>query len=78
MREYLIWQVYEQRLDWLHLHEDEYEPLPPDADGIVHSRTFPGLDLYVPALLAGDLARVLSTLQAAEHAAFVERIQRLL
>src|SRR5215211_4278634 len=45
VREYLIWQIYEQRLDWFYLYEDEYEPLLPDADGITRSRIFPGLHL---------------------------------
>jgi hypothetical protein len=79
VREYLIWQIYEQRLDWFYLHEDEYEPLPPDADGITRSRVFPGLYLDTTALLAGDLARVLAVLQAGietdEHAAFTDRLQ---
>ena len=56
--EYLIWQIYERRLDWFYLHEDEYEPLLPDADGITRSRAFPGLHLDASALLAGDLARL--------------------
>ncbi len=77
--EYLIWQIYEQRLDWFYLHEDEYELLLPDATGITHSRVFPGLHLNVTALLAGDLARVLATLQAGlttdQHATFADRIR---
>ncbi|MEP7187847.1 MAG: Uma2 family endonuclease [Roseiflexaceae bacterium] len=78
VREYLIWQIYEQRLDWFYLHEDEYEPLLSGADGITRSHAFPGLHLDVAALLMGDLARVLATLQAglttAEHTAFADRI----
>jgi Uma2 family endonuclease len=79
VQEYLVWQVYERRLDWFHMHEDEYEPLSADADGIVRSRIFPGLNLHIAALLAGDLAGVLTVLQVgrqtAEHAAFVERLR---
>src|SRR5262249_11902088 len=63
VQEYMVWQVYEQRIDWFHLIEDEYEPLPPDAEGIVRSQVFAGLDLNFPALLGGDLAHVLATLQ---------------
>jgi Uma2 family endonuclease len=77
--EYLIWQIYEQRLDWFYLHEDEYEPLLAGADGITRSHAFPGLYLDAPALLAGDLARVLARLQAGlktdEHVAFADRIR---
>lgn len=47
-------------------------------DGVVHSRVFPGLCLNIPALLKGDLADVLATLQSAlkheAHAAFVARL----
>jgi len=79
VREYLIWQIYEQRLDWFFLHEDGYKPLLPDADGIARSHVFPGLHLDITALLAGDLARVLVTLQAGlatdDHVTFVDRIR---
>jgi len=79
VQEYLVWQIYEQRLDWFYLHEDEYEPLLPDAEGVIHSYIFPGLRLNLPALLAGDLARVLAALQAGlqatEHTAFIERLR---
>jgi Uma2 family endonuclease len=79
VREYLIWQIYEQRLDWFYLHEDEYKPLLPAADGITRSHTFPGLHLDTMALLAGDLARVLAILQEGlttdKHAAFADRLR---
>jgi Uma2 family endonuclease len=79
VQEYLVWQVYEQRLDWFLLLDDEYEPLAPDAAGLLCSKVFPGLQLNPEALLAGDLASVLRAVQAgtqtAEHAAFVLRLQ---
>ena len=79
VQEYLVWQVYEQHLDWFSLRADEYEPLLPDAESVVRSEIFPGLHLHVPALLAGDLARVLATIQAGlqlpEHTAFATRIR---
>ncbi len=34
----------------------------PDAQGVLHSRVFPGLQLSVAPLLAGDAAKVLATL----------------
>ena len=78
VQEYLVWQVNDRRLDWFYLHEGQYVPLPADSQGVVRSRVFPGLQLAVPALLAGDLATVLAVLQQgcqrAEHAAFVERL----
>jgi Uma2 family endonuclease len=77
VQEYLVWQIYDKRLDWFRLSEGEYVPLEPDADGVVRSQVFPGLHLAVAALLEGDLARVLAELhkglETAEHAAFVER-----
>jgi Uma2 family endonuclease len=78
VQEYLVWQVYDQRLDWFRLSEGEYVPLQPDAAGVVRSEIFPGLWLPVPALLEGNLAEVLAVLQqglaTAEHAAFVEQL----
>jgi len=49
------------------------------VDGIIKSRVFPGLWLDAPALLAGDAARLLATLDrglaSPEHADFVRRVQ---
>ena len=79
VQEYLVWRVYEKQLDWFVLTDDEYRPLAPNTDGLLHSRIFPGLRLAVEALLAGDVAQVLAGLQTGvntpEHLAFVERLQ---
>ena len=79
VQEYLVWRVYEKQLDWFMLADDAYRPLTPDTSGLLHSQVFPGLRLAVEALLAGDVARVLATLQTSvgtpEHVAFVERLQ---
>lgn len=79
VQEYVVWQLYENRLDWFHLVKGNYEPLPPDADGIIRSRVFPGLHLAVESLLAGDMAEVLAVLQKGlqtkEHAAFVQYLK---
>ena len=56
VREYVIWRVLDRALDWLVLHDGQYQPLEPDEAGIVRSEVFPGLWLAVPALLAGDMA----------------------
>jgi hypothetical protein len=78
VQEYLIWQVYEHRLDWWRLQEGTYVPLQADTRGIVRSEVFPGLWLAVPALLEGNLADVLATLQIGlatpEHQAFTEQL----
>lgn len=79
VQEYLVWQVYDKRIDWFALSEGEYHSLTPDTNGILDSRVFPGLRLAAPALLEGDLANVLDELQkglaTAEHTTFVERLR---
>ena len=79
--EYLVWRTVEKQFDWFVLEEEEYRANPPDAQGLVHSRTFPGLTLDVPALLAMDTGRVLDVLEAnlrlPPHAEFVERLKKL-
>jgi hypothetical protein len=62
VREYLVWLVAEARLEWFCLEDDEYRPQLPDAEGVLHSRSFPGLRLPVAPLLAGDTAKVLEAL----------------
>lgn len=80
VQEYIVWQVYERRLDWFALDAErsEYLPLVPDADGVMRSRVFPGLHLSVQAMLDGDLAQVLVVLQrgcaSPEHAQFVSAL----
>jgi Uma2 family endonuclease len=76
IREYIVWQVFEQRLDWFYLQEGEYVPLPVDEDGVIRSQVFPGLWLAANDLLSGNMGRVLAVLQeglaAPEHTAFVQ------
>jgi len=73
VREYLVWLVDEQRIEWWELREGEYVSLPLE-DGLIKSRVFPGLWLDTMALLKGDSAKVLAQLQrglaSPEHAAF--------
>jgi hypothetical protein len=66
VREYLVWLVAEARLEWFCLEEDDYGLQLPDAQGVLHSRGFPGLQLPVAPLLAGDTAKVLVTLAGPE------------
>ncbi|NDJ18377.1 Uma2 family endonuclease [Myxacorys almedinensis] len=79
VQEYLVWQTYENRLDWFYLQEGEYMPFQADAQGIIQSRVFPGLWLAVDALLRGDLAIVLAELQKGlatpEHRSFMKRLE---
>jgi Uma2 family endonuclease len=59
VQEYIVWRVYEEAIDWFALREGEYKPLAADAAGVVASEVFPGLQLDVKAMLAGDIAAVL-------------------
>ena len=76
--EYIVWQSFEQRLDWFGLVDGDYRPLIPDADGIIRSQLFPGLWLAAESLLSNQMARVLEVLKqgigSPEHAAFVEEL----
>ena len=77
--EYVIWQVYDNQLEWFGLTDGEYQLLSPDGDGILRSQVFPGLWLAVDALLSHQMAQVLEVLQVGlaspEHAAFVAQLR---
>ncbi len=76
--EYVIWQSYDNQLEWFWLTDGAYQLLSPDSDGIIRSCVFPGLWLAVEALLNHHMTRVLDVLQAGlrspEHQAFVKRL----
>jgi hypothetical protein len=78
VREYVVWRVLDEAVDWFMLHEGQYERLQPGADGLFRSEIFAGLWLDAAALVRGDLATVLTAVQqglaSAEHAAFVARL----
>ena len=80
VREYVVWRTEDEAVDWWALEEDEFRPLPAEADGTLRSRVFPGLWLDIAALLAGDGPRVMAKLQeglqSAEHAAFMAELQK--
>ena len=60
--EYIVWQVYERRIDWFLLREGTYVRLERDERGVISSEVFPGLRLAVDKMLAGDRAGVLAEL----------------
>ncbi len=60
--EYIVWRVRDRAIDRFRLRDGEYVLVEPDADGTIESAHFPGLRLYVPAMLAGDKTRVLAEL----------------
>ena len=78
VREYIVWRVGEQAIDWFVLRAGQYERAPVEAHGLVRSAVFPGLWLDPAALLRGDLATVLAIVQqglgSPEHATFVARL----
>ena len=78
VKEYIVWQVLDQKLSWFYLEKGEYLDLPADSDGIARSRVFPGLWLAVVELLAGNMQGVLAVLQEGvqsdAHAAFVQKL----
>ena len=77
VREYVVWRVRDEAIDWFVLREGRFERLLAGEDGIYRSEVFPGLWLDPAALLKGDLARVFQVVQQGlatpEHAAFLTR-----
>ena len=63
VQEYIVWQVFEQKVDWFGLEAEEYVSLSADEAGVIRSRVFPGLWLAVSELLAGNMPQVLAMLQ---------------
>ncbi|HBI42421.1 MAG TPA: Uma2 family endonuclease [Planctomycetales bacterium] len=78
VREYIVWRVLDQEIDWFVLRDGRYDRLRPDAEGVYRSEIFPGLWLDTAALLRGDIAGMLATVQrgiaSPEHGAFVDRL----
>lgn len=64
VKEYIVWRVYDQEIDWFILEAGEYVKLPINDLGLIESRIFPGLVLSVDDMLKGNLAKVLGILQA--------------
>lgn len=79
VKEYIVWRVLDNAIDWFVQREGEFDPLTPDAAGIYRSTVFPGLWLDAAALAQGDMARVFQVLQQGlatpEHAAFVAELR---
>jgi Uma2 family endonuclease len=78
VREYVVWRVLDQEIDWFVLRGRQYRRLKPNARGLLCSKVFPGLWLDPAALVRGDLATVLAVVQqgiaSRQHAAFVARL----
>lgn len=80
VKEYIVWQTFENKLDWFSWQQGDYIALAADDEGIVQSQVFPGLRLQVSALLTGNMTKVLAVLQAGlnspQHGEFMQRLAR--
>lgn len=80
VKEYLIWRVFDDAVDWFVRRGSDFEAMTPDANGVLKSETFPGLWLCVPDLVRHDFRKVIAVLrvglQSDEHAAFVDRLAK--
>ncbi len=78
VKEYLVWQVFDQKIDWYHLTHEDYVGLDANEQRVIRSLVFPGLWLDVATMLVGDMPRVLAVLQqglACEaHQQFVQQL----
>jgi Uma2 family endonuclease len=78
VKEYLVWQTFENRFSWFRLQAEEFVLIEPDTDGLIRSSVFPGLWLNVSALLEGRMTEVMNSLQAGmadpSHQAFVQEL----
>jgi Uma2 family endonuclease len=79
VREYLVWRVLDQEIDWFVLRDGQYERMAVDTQGLIRSQVFAGLWLAPAALVRGDLATVLAVVQqglaSPEHLAFVAHLR---
>jgi Uma2 family endonuclease len=74
VREYFVWRVRDDAIDWFALRDGRFDRLEPAADGVTRSEVFPGLWLDTAALIAGDMPWVHAVLRDGladpAHAAF--------
>jgi Uma2 family endonuclease len=79
IQEYIVWQVFEQKIDWFSLQDGDYVSLMPNEQGVICSAIFPGLWLDIAAMLQGNMAQVLAVLQGGisseEHQVFVQQLR---
>jgi Uma2 family endonuclease len=80
VREYLVWRVEVQAVDWFALKEGKYQRLSLNSAGVYQSEVFPGLRLNQAALIQSDVSAVFQVLQqgvaSPEHAAFVGSLRQ--
>ncbi|MEX2215465.1 MAG: Uma2 family endonuclease [Phycisphaeraceae bacterium] len=80
VREYIVWRMGDDAIDWFVWREGRYTAQPRPGDGIFKSEVFPGLWLDEAAMRAGNLARVIDVVaegtRSAEHAAIVKQLEQ--
>lgn len=80
VQEYLVWRTEDRAVDWFLLKEEQFVRLPPNKDGLFHSRVFPGLVLDADALIREDAAALLSCLNKhlgkGAHRTFATRLKK--
>jgi Uma2 family endonuclease len=79
VKEYIVWRVLDQTIDWMILRHGEFVKLSAGVDGIYRSERLAGLWLDSAALIRGDLATVVRIQQqglaSAEHIEFAKRLE---
>jgi Uma2 family endonuclease len=80
VREYVVLALRTQQVFWFIRQRGKYKEVPLPKDGIFRSRTFPGLWLNAESMLRCHRQGVLTALKrglaAAEHAAFVAKLEK--
>jgi Uma2 family endonuclease len=80
VKEYIVWQVAEQKINWFSLKKGEYVTRESDSSGVICSRILPGLNLQIEALIAGKLAEVLAEVRqrttTVDRQEFVKKLQK--
>ncbi|HSI34276.1 MAG TPA: Uma2 family endonuclease, partial [Tepidisphaeraceae bacterium] len=80
VREYVVWRTADRAIDYFALRDGAFVPLAAGAGGVFKSVVFPGLWLDSRALIGGNPAKVLATLQkgikSKAHAAFVAGLRK--
>jgi Uma2 family endonuclease len=65
VREYVVWQILEERIDWFQLVDGRFAPMPAARDSVYESSVFPGLALDAAAMIAGDLNAAVAPMESA-------------
>jgi Uma2 family endonuclease len=78
VREYLLWRVADQAIDWWVWRDGAFVALDADAAGVIRSEVFPGLWLDTVSMIRLQTADVVRTLQLGltdpSHEAFVKSL----